>query len=344
MFAQNVIKYKVEKGCTFTHTSLAKQKGSFFIAQEDEMAFFDIYRNALQTGEPLHFTERHRELSLVLLDFDFRFDAAPDTEPLRAYTIEHIEALMQIYCEVMVKFVDIKKCTLYIMEKPGPRLEKGKVKDGIHVVIPDVITRPSIQHMVRRLCLPLFKATFDDIGSVNPPDDVFDEAVISTNNWQMYGSSKDAQPAYEVTHVYEYEHASLQSRPLSTNRADYVELLSIRNKFDETVLREEKVTEVAEWEKAHAKRKKAVHQPSPDDACVKNESRDHGIADLFNVFKVWQRENNPDTRMPNRKEFIKMVAKVWGQVGRGKGGTQGWGNKKITYNPYGDGGNDENAV
>ena len=278
MFPSFLIKYKVDKGCPFTHTSLAKPKGSFFIAQEDEAVFIDKYCAALVAGEPLHLTERHRDISPVLLDFDFRFDVT-EAEPTRSYTQDHIKTLLRTYYEVLQRYVNLPKCTMHVLEKPAARIEKGKVKDGIHVVIPDVVTQPAVQHIVRKLCLPLFKAIFDDIGTTNPTDDVFDEAVISANNWQMFGSSKDGHPAYDVTHVYTYDRGELVEVPLQQDKSQYVSLLSIRNKFEEAQVLEGKTAEVAEWERVHAKKKRIVlHQQAADESTVKNESRNHGMA------------------------------------------------------------------
>jgi P4 family phage/plasmid primase-like protien len=135
----------------------------------------------------------------------------------------------------------------------------------------------------------LFKATFDDVGTTNPADDVFDEAVISTNNWQLFGSSKDGQPAYDVTAIYEFDNGSLVPKELLDDRTEYVRLLSIRNKFDETPTLAAKADEVAEWEKAHTKRKRAVPLIEPT---TRNESRDHGLAaQLVGVLKPERADN-----------------------------------------------------
>lgn len=232
-FARYIAGHRVEKGQLFTHTSIGKPRASYYISDEDLPEFFVKYCDAVTRGEQLCMTEKHNEEGPILIDLDFRFNDIENVE--RRYTREHVEDLLRVYFRHAADFIRVEGAHIYVMEKPAPRVEKGKLKDGIHVVVPDIITDPYTQMMFREGVLPKMKDLFDRVGTVNSPGDVFDEAVIAKNNWQMYGSSKPDQTRYEVTVAYEWRGGDLEQIELLADPAEYAALLSIRNKGLENV-------------------------------------------------------------------------------------------------------------
>lgn len=247
---------KVEKGQPFTHTSLGDPKGSFYVSSEDQDEFFRLYNANFSTSK-LYLTEKHKETGPVLLDFDFRFPVTDEQPPTRRYTSSHVRAILKIYLDELSKYVDTTGVQAYIMEKPAPRIEKEKVKDGVHIVIPGIVTKPGLQYTVReRTLIDIGRILTDDIGITNTPSDCFDEQVIEVNNWLMYGSTKPNQPYYKVTHIYRYSvDGLLEECPLLDDETEYVELLSIRNKYEPTPLNEDGERIVAEWEASKKQRK-----------------------------------------------------------------------------------------
>ena len=91
----------------------------------------------------------------------------------------------------------LRHLDVYVMEKPKPVVSKGLVKDGIHLVIPDIVTHPAVQFLIREKVLPDLETKLAHLGLQNPMKDVLDEAVIERNNWQMYGSKKPNCEAYD---------------------------------------------------------------------------------------------------------------------------------------------------
>ena len=66
-------KYRTVKSSAFTHTSMMSPIASFYIPGLDEEKFLKLYNDALERNEVLHMTEKHRDISPILIDLDFRY-------------------------------------------------------------------------------------------------------------------------------------------------------------------------------------------------------------------------------------------------------------------------------
>jgi len=234
--------FKTAKSSDFTHTSLGAPYGSYYIQAEDYNTFLDNYIKSLENGETLHLTEKHRMISPILIDFDFRYK----NNKKRKYNSNHLYKLINIYINVLNDYINLEKYKIYVLEKKNPYFDKEKniTKDGIHIIIPNVITKTNLQLFIRKKCLEKMKDIFkNDIHSENEVEDIFDEAVIDKNNWMMYGSSKPDKEGYKVTEVYEWNEDKLNKLKEKKSLKEYVNLFSIRNKFKETEIKFEKNSE-----------------------------------------------------------------------------------------------------
>lgn len=231
---------KSVKNSSFTHTSITEPAGSFYIPNDKSDEFVDLYGDAMRAGADLHMTEKHKDLSPVLIDLDFRFglDVAD-----RRYTTEMVEEVISAYLRELAPFVAAEEAEVFLMEKPAPVREecKQRVKDGVHVVVTNVITRPSIQMIARRRSLSAIEKVLAPLECSNSTSDIFDEAVLYQNNWQMYGSRKPGCEPYRVTQHWRFRLdetcALAASVPLMEDHTEYVRTLSIRNKLIETPVR-----------------------------------------------------------------------------------------------------------
>lgn len=307
-FQRVLARFRVDKGQPFTHTSIGRPKCSYFVPPEENGSFLEKYVEALDAGEELHLTEKHRDVGPILIDLDFRFKIEDETDspssednaapahddaaeeladllggltvnapprtrgagcpssssdavpapPPRKYTRGDIMSVLSIYYRELARYVNLATLDhrAYLMEKPSPRVEKGKVKDGVHIVFPGIVTTPHFQTMLRERTLRDMGEVFKRIGVENSAADCFDEAVISRNNWQMYGSSKPDHPSYEVTSVLDFETDGegggtvLEVDERMPERGALVELLSIRNKHEVApFVSEDLRKEVEEWTK-----------------------------------------------------------------------------------------------
>lgn len=238
-FVDFLNKMKSIKESTFTHTSITEPAGSFYIMHEDMSTFFDVYKDAMKNNCELFLTEKHKDICPVLIDFDLRFDSDVSD---RKYTMTMIKDMILKYLEEISKYVYIPdNVEIYVMEKPNPVFidKKNVVKDGLHIIMTNIVTRPSIQLIVRKNLLSKFSNILKELNTLNDIDDIFDERVIDKNNWQMYGSKKPNSEPYKVTHHWTYIKTELCEQPLLEDDVEYVEILSIRNKYEETPLKDD---------------------------------------------------------------------------------------------------------
>ena len=74
--------------------------------------------------------------------------------------------------------------------------------------------------------------------------DIFDRAVIDRNNWQMYGSTKPNQPPYLVKRVIRVFSDRVENVDNDYTTEKLVRLLSVRNKYDASMIKVDKEAEV----------------------------------------------------------------------------------------------------
>jgi P4 family phage/plasmid primase-like protien len=287
-FQTFVSKYKVEKGSEFTHTSLGKNAGSFYIPSDAEDTFTELYFIALENGDELNFTEKHRDICPIVIDLDFK-QKSDD----RLYNDTHITQFLKALKTYVKQYVDIgdEKLQFYVMEKLSPRRNKSKeeFKDGIHIVVPNVVTKPVIQFMIRQKIIEhdmsnIFGSTF-----INTYEDIYDEAVIQKNNWFMYGSKKpDEEFPWTVTKIYD---CSLNEIDNIHSDEEMMHLMSIRNKYDATPIIADKIEEV----KAFAD---SLIKPTTNNISVIN----HTPSDLLTI-EALVKMLNP-TRAESYKDWV----------------------------------------
>lgn len=240
------------KDSTFTHTSITEPAGSYYLRYDDMVKFNDLYKTGMKNGCDLYLTEKHRDISPILIDFDLRFEK--DVVD-RQYSIDLLKNIVKEYIDEIDKYVVVPDTAeIYVMEKENPVYveKKDVVKDGVHIMITNIVTRPSVQFIVRKNLLSKFGKMMKHMKTTNKIDDIFDEQVIYKNNWQMYGSKKPNSEPYRVTHHWSMNKESKEfvENDLLEDDTDYVEILSIRNKYTETLIKTDNKEDVVKLDKA----------------------------------------------------------------------------------------------
>jgi len=238
-FHKYLQQFRIKKGQPYTHTSISKVGGpsglSLNIPNEKLDEFFENYTRVMMRGSPLHLTEKPLNPSLMRVDLDFRFmpirgssdtnseegssldetssvnkktetDQETQVAVPRMYKEENIEKILLAYFEILAEFLHVKDDALiaYVLEKAEPIIKGGKIKDGIHILWPEIIVQNSFQHLVRKRILDQAENIFEGLKVCNTYDNIVDEAIIDKNNWQIYGSSKPDCKSYTATRVYKY--------------------------------------------------------------------------------------------------------------------------------------------
>lgn len=248
--------HKVEKGCDFTHTSMKQPVMSFYIPVEDMPTFYSLYSLAIDNNCELYVTEKTRHIGPIVVDLDFRYN-----DEGRQYTQEHVDQLVVLYIQAIKDYIIIKNpIRVFVMERDKPYFAKNFFKDGIHLVFPDVVTRASIKKLIRRRFIELASEVIEGIGSLNAVDDIVDEAIISNNNWFMYESRKPGADPYKITRILRTKNNGILLEQIENTYTtlQLVTILSIRNKYEESLVQEDKVAVIEQFdEQEELKRRKS---------------------------------------------------------------------------------------
>ena len=208
-------KHKTYEKTDVTHTRIGDANsilpGKFCIPNDKLPLFYKLYhKHVFIEHKKEYLTEKqlNSNNSSMLVDFDFRYK--PDIKD-RQHGEEHIEDLVQMYSEKIYKYADLKQDTnfnIYVMEKPNVNTSHKNcdkyTKDGIHMVFQIGIDN-KIQQLIRNDLLQNgnIKDVLDDLELTNTYDEVLDEGISKGHtNWQLYGSRKPQNEAYEITHIY----------------------------------------------------------------------------------------------------------------------------------------------
>jgi hypothetical protein len=208
-YADFMTAHKPAAGCAYTHTRIGDKSlgifgGVFNIPDEDYAEFWRLYSQHLQSGKQEFLTEKQYPDGVLVVDLDFRY--AADTED-RKHTEEDIENIVGIYAEQLAEMVSGSMPTyeIYVAHKATVNMLDDVTKDGIHIFFSVRVPR-IIQKALRAVMLELLPQSLEHLPLINNWTDVLDEGITNgVVNWQLLGSRKPANKAYEITHAFRVE-------------------------------------------------------------------------------------------------------------------------------------------
>ena len=229
---------KNEKGQICTHTRIPDKEsniypGSYIIPKEDKEQFYKLYYDAIfEKKRREYLTERQlEEGGPMVVDFDFRYNY--DIES-RQHTKEHIQDMIVIYLEELkeyYKFEENKPFNIFIFEKPNVNrlVDKSITKDGIHMIIGIQIDH-TIQMMIRDKMIEKLQEVWD-LPLLNNWESVLDEGISKgTTNWQLFGSRKPNNEAYELSQYFVITYDSADGEFMMDEKKVYE--FDLKNNFE----------------------------------------------------------------------------------------------------------------
>ena len=200
----------ITKGGQPTHTRIPDKDlnihgGAYIIPSEELSIFHKLYCEHVFTKKKKEYlTERQLESNgAMVVDFDFRYNY--DVEK-RQHTHEHIQDMILLYLEELkecYQFEGNKPFNVFIFEKPNVNrlADKTLTKDGIHMLI-GIKVDYTMQLLIREKMLEKLPDVWD-MPLINGWDSVLDEGISKgSTNWQLFGSRKPGNEAYELTQHY----------------------------------------------------------------------------------------------------------------------------------------------
>ena len=202
---------KTDGKTIITHTRIGDQSlniygGSYVIPKEELSQFMKVYYESVFVNKRIEYlTERQLDKGGgIFIDIDLRYKHEITT---RQHNDEHILDLLQaLYFEELKDFLIFEKdkqFPIYIFEKPDVnRLADGSLtKDGIHMII-GIQMDHVLQMMLRERIISKI-GEYWDLPLINDWESVFDDGISKgTTNWQIFGSRKPGNQAYELKQIY----------------------------------------------------------------------------------------------------------------------------------------------
>jgi phage/plasmid-associated DNA primase len=213
-----------------------KPPGSYFIGGDKLDDFYQLYDKALSETN-YSISEKHREISPILIDFDFR-----QNDIKRRYNKSIIIEIVHEFMIFLTEYFELDVDTeIFVLEKL-PRPYKEYFKDGIHIIIPTIITRPEYQYKMREVTMPIIENILNDCNFTNKIEDIYDKAVIEKNNWFVYGSKKPDEPhPWKLSYILNWNTDSKELIEIKCSYSNFelINLFSLRNKYEEAVILKE---------------------------------------------------------------------------------------------------------
>ena len=223
----------------FTHTGL--KGGKYWIPEDKQDQFYDLYAEWLLDGKLVHLVEKNTKIGSLRIDFDFIYEPIVKThQHTQQQVVEFTKAYMKEVSEYLVIPENVE---IYVMEKRKPTHDEknNRMKSGIHIVIPSISTSTNVEQSIRRNLLKSMDTYFPGLPLIEKWDKVYDEAVVKRSvNWMLYGSRKGDEQSlpYLISYIINYSPDKIEicnSVPEITK--DLIKKLSVRKQeSDETPL------------------------------------------------------------------------------------------------------------
>ena len=226
---------KTEKGQPYTFNTMDGYD-HWLVNSDDLPKFYDLYYANILNGVPMYYTERCTPIGQLRIDLDFKYEGVVEEHK---HTQEQTTAFVKAYMEEVRKLVDLKDdVEIYVLEKDNPTFQSNKnlSASGIHIQIPSIKSRPSVEETVRRVLVRRMEEFFPGLGLLHDWNKVYDTSPLNHNgHWPILGSKKkdDGALPYKVRYVLDYDHEtgelSLDTNVPAVPTLDLIRKLSTRS-------------------------------------------------------------------------------------------------------------------
>ena len=254
-FQKSKIRNKINKHCSKAPKinvqsmgSMYCDAGTYFIPDSNYESFLKMICDDVSKNTPIHYLERpNQKYNQVKIDLDLRFEISDDEKNssniIRRYDDEFIETLINYISFNLLKLIKDKDFTVYVLEKDSPSSNNKIIKDGIHIMIPDVVMENNALFHLRNSLIKddNIIQLLQDISNSTPIEDVIDESIIKKNAWFLYGNGKphDIDSENETLNYYKLTNAFIHkvgSSELKKMKKTKVETLHSKQTYDLTKL------------------------------------------------------------------------------------------------------------
>lgn len=236
----------VDKDKPFTLWSF-ENKQKWWVDPDEKETFYKLYLEDLENTVPRYLTERSTPIGQLRVDLDFKYEGRVDTH---RHTREQVITFAGAYMAEVKKYLNVPETvSIYILEKDYPTFDPtkgspvsegkhtGLSSSGIHLQVPDIKTKASVEQAIRRSLLRRMEEFFPDLKFCKTWDDVYDKQPLShTNNWPLLGSKKPDGLPYKIKYILDCD-TTTGEISVDTNiprvSIDMIKKMSVRSTADE---------------------------------------------------------------------------------------------------------------
>jgi phage/plasmid-associated DNA primase len=198
-----------------THVHYGDFNGSYNIPEAHLKNVYDFICKKAKAGVFFSLVEKPpaNKIKPFMIDLDLKYE-----NENQSYTMDEVQNFCIAFAEAVLKVCDFKveEVRMIIQTRDGYVDPKsGKFKNGIHIVIPDLVCSTRMQKIIRKIMIESNDWNFDN--NLNSKDETYDYAVIETAGFFVYGCGKANLPVYEITDCFQfYIDSSRESEGLDT--------------------------------------------------------------------------------------------------------------------------------
>lgn len=235
----------VQKHNVLSQASIQCKSGKWLVPDNKYNLFLDKINDVLTKNEKseLHFLEVPNDMyNMIKVDIDLRFKATEEelkqkVNFKRRYTDDLIDLIINVLATNLSELIEVPdNYRIYVQEKQKPRIahQEKTIKDGIHIIIPDLVLSNQALYYLRDQIVSNedLQEHLKEIENITELSDVIDKRIIYPNAWYIYGCGKpdDKGDVYKVTKIYKIvkENDDYSIKMVQSNKKlnDYIMMFS----------------------------------------------------------------------------------------------------------------------
>ena len=187
---------------------------SCHIPNDRYLSFLKLMSFCVSKKGQLSYLEKPRnDYNQLKIDLDLKFRATNEekmgnNKPMRRYNDEFLESIIVALVETLSEIIEPTNFKIYIQEKEKPKLVKknGLIKDGIHIIVPNLVFENNYLYDIREKLIKNkdIAESLKKINNCADIEDIIDKSIISSSGWFIYGCGKpdDKSDYYKVTKAW----------------------------------------------------------------------------------------------------------------------------------------------
>ena len=224
--------------------------GTWFMPDIVYEQVLELIYSGIKNGGRLTYVESpHKEYNQVKIDLDLKFEPTNEeknhsSKLMRRYNEDFIENIISALVDVLAEVIDIKHSfKIYLQEKSKPKLKDGFIKDGIHIIIPQLVidNRYLLDIRERLLKNRDIIESLKRVNNVVEIENTIDKSIITSSGWFIYGCGKpeDKGDYYRTTHAWkvgkDWEIKVLSETTINKLNEFTLENVKLFSNFDKTL-------------------------------------------------------------------------------------------------------------